>query len=363
MNETSQDLNLFQSFLAALKQLAPLLAVIAVFIAMVWFVDRLLKKNKRLGRAEGDFSRHLIMLGVTAIGILLCILTLPVEENIQHDLLTVFGLVLTAIITLSSTTFASNALAGLMLRTINHFRPGDFIRVEEHFGRVTERGLFHTEIQTEDRDLAGIPNMFLVQHPVTVVHETGTMISATVSLGYDVPVDVIEKHLLAAGEKAGLEEPFIRVHELGDFSVTYRVTGFLKNIKTLLGTRSRLRREMLNSLHREGIEIASPSIMIQRPIKQSDRIIPTEVVESPSTQPSHTSETKMFDKAEKAGKLEDLKELHEELNARIKEIDKQLSEADEDQRQHLEQERERVKKRMTGLESAWENIEKKLDSE
>ena len=303
------------------------------------------------------------MLGLTALGVLLCILTLPVDDGTQHDLLTVFGLVLTAVITLSSTTFASNALGGLMLRTINHFRPGDFIRVDRHFGRVTERGLFHTEIQTEDRDLTSIPNIYLVQHPVTVVHETGTMISATVSLGYDVAVDVIEKLLITAGESAGLEEPFIRVHELGDFSVTYRVTGFLKDIKTLLGTRSRLRREMLNALHREGIEIASPSIMIQRPIAKSDRIIPTHVHVEDSIQPSSSSETRMFDKAEKAGKLEDLKQLHEELNARAKDIEKQLSDATEDQRAGLETELESIKKRMAGLESAWSNIEKKMDSE
>ena len=37
------------------------------------------------------------------------------------------------------------------------------------FGRVTERGLFHTEIQTEDRDLVTLPNLYLVTNPVKVV--------------------------------------------------------------------------------------------------------------------------------------------------------------------------------------------------
>lgn len=205
--------------------------------------------------------------------------------------------------------------------------------------------------------------MYLVQHPLTVVHETGTMISATVSLGYDIPVEIIEKALITAGKKAGLEEPFIRVHDLGDFSVTYRVTGFLKDIKTLLGTRSRLRREMLMALHREGIEIASPTIMIQRPIANSEKIIPEQITISENDQSKpHTSETRIFDKAEKAGKLEDLKKLHEELVTQEKELTGKISDADKTAQSELENELERVKKRIAGLESAWSNIEKNLDS-
>ena len=30
------------------------------------------------------------------------------------------------------------------------FHPGDFIRIGEQFGRVTEKGLLHTEIQSEE---------------------------------------------------------------------------------------------------------------------------------------------------------------------------------------------------------------------
>ena len=68
-----------------------------------------------------------------------------------------------------------------MLRAINNFRLGDFIEVEgEHFGRVTEIDLFHTEIQTKDRDLLTLPNLFLITHPVKVIHASGTMIGCEI---------------------------------------------------------------------------------------------------------------------------------------------------------------------------------------
>jgi hypothetical protein len=40
-----------------------------------------------------------------------------------------------------------------MLRWIRNFKAGDFIEVKGFFRRTTERGMFHTEIQNEERDL------------------------------------------------------------------------------------------------------------------------------------------------------------------------------------------------------------------
>ena len=42
----------------------------------------------------------------------------------------------TATVALSSTTFVANTMAGLMLRLVRNFRPGEFVRVGDHFGSV-----------------------------------------------------------------------------------------------------------------------------------------------------------------------------------------------------------------------------------
>ena len=73
---------------------------------------------------------------------------------------------------------------------------GDFIQCGEHIGRVSERGLLHTEIQPEGRDLITLPNLYLVSHPVSTVQPAGTLVECTVSLGYDVPREEIEEALL-----------------------------------------------------------------------------------------------------------------------------------------------------------------------
>ena len=64
---------------------------------------------------------------------------------------------------------------GVWSQSPTHFRSGDFIRVKEYFGRVTERGLLDTEIQTETRELISIPNAFLISNPVQVIRSSGTI--------------------------------------------------------------------------------------------------------------------------------------------------------------------------------------------
>ena len=55
-----------------------------------------------------------------------------------------------------------------MLRSMRTFPPGDSVQVGEAFGRVTQRGLFTTEVRTEQRDLTTLPDQYLLQNPVSV---------------------------------------------------------------------------------------------------------------------------------------------------------------------------------------------------
>ena len=52
---------------------------------------------------------------------------MPVEKEVRSELLGLLGIVLTGIIDFSSTSFVANMMAGLMLRSVRSFRPGDFI--------------------------------------------------------------------------------------------------------------------------------------------------------------------------------------------------------------------------------------------
>jgi hypothetical protein len=123
----------------------------------------------------GTMVRQLIMLGLTALVALVLLLTLPLSDQARGQLVGFLGVLLTAAVALSSTTFIGNAMAGLMLRAVRNFRAGDFVEVDGHLGRVSEQGFLHTEIQTEERNLTTLPNLFLVTN-LDALHEAGVEI-------------------------------------------------------------------------------------------------------------------------------------------------------------------------------------------
>jgi hypothetical protein len=78
---------------------------------------------------------------------------------------------------------------------------------------------------------------------------------------------------LDAAATTGLLDGFVYVKSLDDFSVVYRVNGFLEEVKQLLTVRSSLRKNMIKTLHTGGIEIVSPSFMSQRVYDSNSKVI------------------------------------------------------------------------------------------
>lgn len=350
-------MDLFWKYAEGLFSLVPtILAVTGVVLSLFavrYFLER------RYGTALGhQFRVQLAMLVLSFVGLLVVILALPVSETTAGQLLSLVGLLLTAVIALSSTTFVGNIMAGLMLRAVRAFRPGDHVRVGEHFGRISELGLFHVEIQTEDRDLTTMPNIYLVNNPFKVIRSSGTFVSTQVSLGYDVHHARVKQALILAAEDTGLQECFVHILELGDFSVTYKVSGLLTDTKKILTVGSRLKRRVLDQLHEVGIEIVSPNFMNQRILAEAQRMIPA-VGPTPKLDPDEaTPEATVFDKAEAAESLEELRVKYTLLRTQLEEKKVRLSTAEADsEKSALTQEIESDEKRLSRLAEFLKNSE------
>jgi len=343
-------MEILEMLLSKATDLVPMGIALVIVVFIIWAVRFTL--NKRYAGVSGNqFRLQFIVLVLSFIGLLAVILTLPVPESTIGQLLGLLGLLLSAAIAFSATTFVGNIMAGLMLRSVKNFRLGNFVRIGDHFGRVSERGLFHIEIQTEDRDLTTLPNLYLITNPVKVIRSSGTLVTADVSLGYDVPHTEAEDALLKAAVEAGLEEPFVQIMNLGDFSVSYRVAGLLTEVKSLLSTRSNLRMKMLDHLHRAGVEIISPSFMNQRALSPDNLIIPKP---SPSTKSTdkhkELPEAVVFDKADEAESLEKLREMHTQLREEIEKMKSSLSDAvDESSRGQIQERVETLETRLKRL--------------
>lgn len=286
-----------------------LILIVLAFLFNKWLISRT-KQEKR------TLTRQLISVIIFLVGALAFTIALPINHTLKGQIISLIGIVLSAALALSSTTLIGNILAGLMNNSIKNFKPGDFIKIENNFGRVTNKGLFRTEIQTEDRNFTSLPNLYLASHPIKIVRDSGTIISTTVSLGYNLNHSNIRQILLNAAKESGLTEPYVYIEKLGDFSVTYKTHGILTDINKYITTHSLLNEKIMENLHKNKIEIVSPAFMNQRQVGETIFIPPVTIEEEKIADESSPEEI-VFDKAIKAEKIEEKSEYLEKIENRI----------------------------------------------
>lgn len=274
----------------------PLTIVLALTIVVLGLAHYLLLARHRDLGSEARLPRQLILLALTLGALVLLISVSPLSDSSRNQVLALLGVLLSGVIALGAAPFVTNFMAAAMLRVTRPFDVGDFIRVGEFFGKVSERGLFDTEIQTENRELIAIPNATFINQSVTVVRSSGVIIASEVSLGYDVGYAELEPLLLRAAAECGLSEPFVHILRLDDFSVQYRVAGLLAEVAKILTARSSLNRHILYTLHGAGIEIVSPSITRHITHSEDTRILPT-AQPAPGQEEGAGAEAIVFDKA------------------------------------------------------------------
>jgi small-conductance mechanosensitive channel len=349
------DSNSFMDFTAALLTLA-------IFFVLYYAVQFILKRQKA-GENDRSMLRQFILFLIISVGAIAFLLALPIEPDTKDRITTLLGYMISAIVALSSATFFGNMLAGILLRIINSFKAGDFVMIDQYEGRVSEKSLFHTEMQTVDGNFITIPNLFVATHPIKVTRSTDTIINTTVSLGYDVSRIKIEQCLISAAERAGLADPFVYITELGDFSVVYKIHGKKEKNKKLLDSMSRLNAMVLDSLHEVGIEIVSPNFMNQRQVSDQTFIPKKERAPEVDLQLTQDTDSLIFEKAEKAETIEERKIRIERVEQKIKELQeliKKSSDAEKEvQKKDLERFKELRERMIKSLEAKIEEFKKK----
>ena len=312
------------------------LALLGLGVAHYLFLAR----HKDLG-SEARLPRQLVMLVLTFLAVILVIVVAPIQESTRNQILGLLGIVLSGVAALSAAPFITNFMAAVMLRVTKPFGVGDFIRVGELYGKVSDRGLFDTEIQTENRELVAIPNATFISQSVTVVRSSGVIVSTRLSLGYELAHSTVEPLMLEAALQAGLSDPNVHVKELGDFAISYKVCGLLADVEGALTAHSELNRQLLTTLHSAGVEIASPSIT--RHITQAGdvRILPADTAPAAEAKRVKAEEI-VFDRARE---IERLDALNTELEAKISALDT----SDKAGKESLSQSLEKVKAELKAL--------------
>lgn len=171
-------------------------------------------------------------------------------------------------ISLGASSVVGQAAAGLILTYTRTLRPGEFVRIGEHEGTVTEVGMFTTSIRTGLGEVLTIPNSTITgsvtKNYSRVVQGMGYVVDTVVTIGYDTPWRQVEAMLLEAARRTPgvLENPRPQVFQtaLSDFYPEYRL------VAQAVPSEPRPRAELLSMLHaniqdvfnEHGVQIMSP---------------------------------------------------------------------------------------------------------
>lgn len=301
--------HIIKIFESLIEPTVVLLILIILLILNSWIFKRIKSTASNGNITKGAISFFLVLVGVLAFT-----LALPIDKSLKGQILGFLGIIISAGIALSSTTVLGNLIAGIMNNSMKRFRNGDLIKIGDFHGRVIKRSIFHTEIQLEDSNFITIPNLYIANNPVKLTRKTNTVISTSVSLGYDISREKIEEALRVAANETGLSDPYVYITSLGDFSVVYKIHGFLEDSSKYFSTSSLLNAKVMDKLHAEKIEIVSPTFMNQRRVDEKE-FIPKQVVKETEPVDEKSPEDLIFDEAIKSEKLETKKDY-------LKEIDK-----------------------------------------
>ena len=164
---------------------------------------------------------------------------------------------------------------------------------------------------------------------------------------------------------AGLQNLFVQIKELGDFSISYRIARFLPDVKHILTSRSDLRKLVVDVLHGDGIEIVSPNFMNQRVLPEHLKVIPSHSEVPVMKTEAHTDqdpEEMIFDKAEEAEALERLQEEYTGQKQDLEKLEKDKKSAPENEQPRLETKIQVAKKRLQGLKQQLEDTRTKPEA-
>lgn len=289
-------------------------SVIIILIALLLLNSWIFRKIKATP-SDGNITRRAIAFFLVLFGLVVFILSLPIDKSTKGQILSFLGILISAGIALSSTTLLGNLIAGFMNNSMNRYRNGDLISIGEFMGRVTKKGAFHTEIQLEDSNFMTIPHLFIATNPLKLTRKTNTVISTSVSLGYDISRIRIEEALKEAALETGLTDPYVYITELGDYSVVYKIHGFLEDSGKFFSTSSLLNAKVMDFLHEADIEIVSPSFRNQRSVEEKI-FIPEQHKEKPAPEPESSPEELIFDEAIKSEAIEKKKDLLKDLDSK-----------------------------------------------
>jgi small-conductance mechanosensitive channel len=171
------------------------------------------------------------------------------------------------LLSLGSSSFISNMIAGYTMTYRGAFKKGDFIQAGERSGYVQENKIFDTRLLSIQNEEIVIPNSVLLNSNIinytTKARSESLIIHTTVGIGYETPWRLVDAMLkLAADRTEGLLKqppPFVLKRSLGDFAITYEINVYCNDTSRMHLYYNALIQNILDVFNQNNVQIMTPA--------------------------------------------------------------------------------------------------------
>ena len=264
--------------LSIVASLPGLMIVVLIFL-LTWLIIRLVKvvlDQVAAGRIQVpgihpetvSATRRLISVVIWLFALSAAYPFLPGANSLAFKGISVFfGLMLT----LGSTGVMTHAMSGLVLIYSRALRKGDWIRLADNEGQVSEIGVLATKILTRENYIVTVPNAVVVSGKIINLSaesaDGGVNLTTSVTIGYDTPWRQVHALLeLAARRTPGIDQQIAPVgRKLGllDWYTSYELQVRLLPTTKLPDGRNALHSSIIDVFNEFGVQIMSPNFVMQ----------------------------------------------------------------------------------------------------
>jgi small-conductance mechanosensitive channel len=209
-------------------------------------------------------TRRLVTVLFWLLGLVVAYPYLPGSGSDAFKGLSVFvGLVLS----LGSSGVVNQLMSGLTLTYSRAMRAGDFVRIGDVEGTITQLGGLSTKVKTPRGEEVTIPNAVVMTQVTTnysrFAATEGVYVPTSLTIGYDTPWRQVHALLLLAAERTpgirATPAPAVRQTALQDFYVQYTLLVCLEQPQTRLPTLTALHANIQDAFNEYGVQIMSPN--------------------------------------------------------------------------------------------------------
>ncbi|HBV1956624.1 TPA: mechanosensitive ion channel [Klebsiella pneumoniae] len=264
--------------LSIVASLPGLMIVVLIFL-LTWLIIRLVKvvlDQVAAGRIQVpgihpetvSATRRLISVVIWLFALSAAYPFLPGANSLAFKGISVFfGLMLT----LGSTGVMTHAMSGLVLIYSRALRKGDWIRLADNEGQVSEIGVLATKILTRENYIVTVPNAVVVSGKIINLSaesaDGGVNLTTSVTISYDTPWRQVHALLeLAARRTPGIDQqiaPVVRKLGLLDWYTSYELQVRLLPTTKLPDGRNALHSSIIDVFNEFGVQIMSPNFVMQ----------------------------------------------------------------------------------------------------